>query len=78
MATTFGTLSVTISIGNAATQDPAQVAEMLRTAAAVIEARGDYASIESDSIRIADENGNRVGSVQMTGFEVVPDEDDDQ
>jgi hypothetical protein len=71
--TTHGNLSLTLSIGNAATQEPAALAALMREAAELLEGT-TYAALADRSMRLRDMNGNTVGHLGLSGYSV--DQDD--
>ena len=73
--TTHANLSITISVGNAATQTPEDLADLINDAADIVRTLG-LATIDHRSKRLMDYNGNPVGLVQVTGY-YDEDENDD-
>lgn len=78
MTTTRANIGITISVGNAAVQTLDDVAAILAEAASdLLTDRGSIRALDDRSMPLADANGNVVGWVQVTGFEVEADDDDE-
>lgn len=76
MATTRAHLSLTISVGNAATQQIHEVAAIIHAAADRLSGTA-WSSVEGESLPLRDYNGNVVGHLAITGYSVEDEEADE-
>lgn len=64
--TTHAVIGINISVGNAAMQTPEDVADTLHVLSLKLHS---YSSVEEiDGLVLKDLNGNRVGTLQVTGY----------
>lgn len=75
--TVHAVIGVNISVGNAAVQTTEDVAGLLAKTALQLRLK-NWSDIDQHSLAILDDNGNRVGYLQVTGYEETEDDEDDE